>query len=145
MNQPRRIVRAYWLSVVTGAYAGIILQILATTLGTTIDPSEFWGMLPIVVLSYGLFALPFVALGLALFGLPVAGLLRRRARGWWVGVLAVVWGGLAGKLMFYAIDHLMFFGPYDPREVMLIDLGVIYGVPTGLAWWLFCRRSLSET
>ena len=139
--QPGRGGRAYWLSVLVGAFAGVILQLIVTTGREPVDASGLWAV-PVIILAYGLFALPFVALGLAVFGLPATGLLRRNAQDWWVGLIAVLWGAVAGKLMFYAIDHLIFFGVYDFRDVGLLDMGVIYGVPTGLAWWVLYRREL---
>ena len=36
--------------------------------------------------------------------------------------------------MFYAVDCLIFFGLYDISKLTFLDMGVIYGVPTGLAW-----------
>jgi hypothetical protein len=38
----------------------------------------------------------------------------------------------------------MFFGGYDPWRITVYDLGIIYGVPTALAWWLLCRRELAR-
>ena len=135
--------RAYGMSVVIGAYAGVTLQMLAATSEGGFNFSEAWAI-PIIILVYGLFALPFVALGLALFSLPATRLLRRSAERWWTGVIAALWGGVAGKLTCYAVDHLPFLGLYRIVELRIFDLGLIYGVPTGLAWWLLCRRQLAS-
>ena len=135
--------RAFWLSVFVGGFAGVTLQLIMTTWREPVDASKLW-VIPAIILAYGSFALPFVAVGLAIFGLPAAGLLRRNAQDWWVGLIAASWGAIAGKLMFYAIDHLIFFGFYDIRKVSLLDMGLIYGVPTGLAWWGFYRRELAR-
>lgn len=135
--------RAYWQSVFIGAYVGVILQMVITTWTEPVDPSELWAI-PVLLLVYGLLAVPFVAMGLALFGLPVTAMLRQRAQDWWVGALAAVWGCLAGKLMFYAVDHFLFFGLYDIWKVSILDMGVIYGLPTGLAWWALHRRELAS-
>jgi hypothetical protein len=134
--------RAYWPSVFIGAYAGIILQMIITTWSEPIDLSELWAI-PVLLVIYGLLAVPFVAVGLALFGLPVTAMLRQRAQNAWVGALAAVWSCLAGKLMFFAVDHLLFFGLYDILKVSFLDMGVIYGLPTGLAWWALNRRELA--
>lgn len=56
-----------------------------------------------------------------------------------LGAVAILWGGVAGKLTYFAIDHLLFFGNHDLRKVELFDMGLLYGVPTGLAWWLMLR------
>lgn len=141
--QSRPSGRAYGLSVLIGAYVGVTLQMIATTWGEPIERSELW-VVPVLILIYGFFALPFVAVGLALFGLPLTGLLRRRAQDWWVGVLAAVCGAVAGKLMFFAIDSVIFLGLYDISKMTLLDMGVIYGVPTGLAWWVLYRRELAR-
>jgi hypothetical protein len=116
---------------------------LVTTWSYPIDRSEFWAI-PVLLLAYGALALPFVALGLAVFGLPATHLLRRRAQEWWVGLFAALWGAVAGKIAFYAMEQLMFFGGYDPWRITVYDLGIIYGVPTALAWWLLCRRELAR-
>lgn len=142
-HEPRSGGRAYWLSALIGAYAGVSLQVILTTWGEPIDPSEIWAI-PAIILVYGLLALPFVALGLALFGLPVTRLLRPWAQSWWVGFVAALWGAAAGKILYYAIDHLVFFGFYEFGKVALVDMGIIYGVPTGLAWWLLHRRELTN-
>lgn len=135
--------RAYWQSVFIGAYVGVILQMVIPNLGKPVDPSELWAI-PVLLLVYGLLAVPFVAAGLAVFGLPVTALLRKRAPDWWVGALAAVWGCLTGKLMFYAVDHFLFFGFYDILNVSIRDMGMIYGLPTGLAWWALHRRELAK-
>ena len=139
----RSTIRAYWLSVFIGSYAGITLQMLITNWTGPIDLSELW-VIPVLLLVYGLLAIPFVAMGLALFGLPATAMLRQRAQEWWVGALAAVWGCLAGKLMFYAVDHFLFYGLYDILKVSIFDMGVIYGLPTGLAWWALHRRELAR-
>ena len=133
----------YWLSVFVGAFVGVTLQLVLTAWRDQFDTSELWVVL-VLILAYGLFAVPFVALGLAIFGLPLSGLLRRYAQDWWVGLVAAAWGAVAGKLMFLAIDRLIFFSLHDIDKVALIDLGVIYGVPTGLSWWVFYRRKLAR-
>lgn len=138
-----RIGNAYWLSVLAGAFVGISLQMIVAMWGERIDASDAWAI-PVVILSYGLFAFPFVALGLAVFGLPATALLRPRWQSWWMGLVATICGALAGKLMYYAIDQLFFLGAYDPRQVFLADMGIIYGVPTALAWWLLYRRELAR-
>ena len=133
----------YWLSVFIGAYVGVILQMVATTWGEPFDSSELWAV-PVILLGYGLFAVPLVAMGLAIFGLPITTLLRQSAQAWWLGGVAALWGCLSGKLMFYIVDHLLFFGLYDLMEVSFRDLGVIFGLPTGLAWWALHRRELAD-
>jgi hypothetical protein len=144
MTDARRSMgEAFWASVFIGAYAGVSLQMAITFWGEPVDPAERW-TIPVLLIGYGLFAVPFVALGLALLGLPVARSLGRLPHHWWVGVIAALWSCVAGKLMFYAIDHLLFFGLYDITQVSLLDMGVIYGLPTGLAWWALHRRQLSS-
>lgn len=133
--------RAFFLGAIIGAYVGVSLLMAVTLWREPPSSSELWTF-PVLILGYGTFALPFVILGLAIFGLPAAYLLRGRAREWWVGGIALLWGALAGKLMFYAIDHLLFFGLYDLDEVSIRDMGIIWGVPTALAWWALHRRTI---
>lgn len=122
-----------------GAYAGIVLQstIAWWAEWRDFDWSEAW-QIPLLLAIYGLFALPFVCLGLAVFGIPAARLLHRwRARPW-MGLVAAACGALAGKLAYYVIDHTLFFGVYRFWTIEP-DLGLCYGIPTGLAWW-WCKR-----
>ncbi|MBP0494517.1 hypothetical protein [Roseomonas indoligenes] len=137
--KPLRTSEAFWLSSMAGAYAGITVQSLFKMGGVPL--SELWTV-PVIILGYGTLSIPFVALGLLVFGLPATPLLRRHAGRWWVGVVAVLWGALAGRLVFYAIDHGLFSGNYRFSTVRFSDMGIIYGVPTALAWWLLQRRRL---
>ena len=134
--------KTFGLSAIIGAYAGVALHIALAAWREPFPVSE-WRFVPLLAVFYGLLALPFVALGLAVFGLPATALLRPRANDWWVGLIAASWGTMAGKLTFFAIDHLLFFGLYDIGKVAFFDLGVIYGAPTGLAWWALFRRRLA--
>lgn len=142
-KESKLIDTAFWRSAFTGALFGTVLQILLAVWGEPVDKLELWG-LPLIILAYSLFAVPFVALGLAVFALPVTPLLRGYEREWWVLILAATLGGAAGKAMFFAIDHVMFFGYYDISKIDLHDIGVIFGTPTGLAWWFFYRREHSR-
>ncbi len=140
-SEPNRGVKSFWLSVAIGAYTGVTLQFLLASWYEPIDFSELWAI-PLILIIYGLFAVPFVALGLAIFGLPLTHLLYRSARKSWVGAIAILWSAVAGKLLFFAVDHLMFFGQYEIAKIQLLDMGIIYGLPTGVAWWLLRRREL---
>lgn len=123
-----------------GAYSGIIMQgALAMSAEPEFDWSEVWAI-PIIVVVYGLIALPFVSLGLFLFGLPARRIFHSQRRHWWIGLVAGIAGGIAGKLVFYAIDQFLFFGLYRLWETGRFDLGVLYGAPTGIAWWWLNRR-----
>ncbi|WP_458093506.1 hypothetical protein [Roseomonas sp. WA12] len=138
--KPLRTSHAFWLSSMAGAYAGITVQSLFKMGGVPF--AELW-IIPALILGYGTLSIPFVALGLLVFGLPLTPLLRRYADRWWVGVLALLWGALAGRIVFYAIDHGLFSGHYRLGSLRVFDMGIIYGVPTALAWWLLqCRRLL---
>lgn len=134
--------KAFWKSVMIGAFSGVCLQLLLTMWGEPIEALEAWAI-PMLIAAYGLLAVPFVGLGLALFGLPATSLLRAQAIRKWVGLVAILWGAIAGKLVFYVIDHVIFFGYYDLRTVGAVDLGVIYGIPTAVAWWLLQRRAFA--
>ena len=133
--------RAFVFSVLIGAFAGIAIQMLVTLSPEPFDPGELWA-LPVMFAAYGALAVPFVAIGLALFGVPAAQVLRGQAHKWWVGIVAVVWGAVTGKLVFFAIDHSLFLGQYEIAKVGPYDMGLIYGVPTALAWWLLHRREI---
>jgi len=127
-------------AALAGAYVGVALQMaLILSMESLPDWSEVWAV-PLLLFWYGLFALPFVLLGLALFGIPAARLLHRWRHRPWMGLVAAVSGGLAGKLAYYAVDHLLFFGNYRLWLIEPIDLGLCYGLPTGLAWWWFKRN-----
>jgi hypothetical protein len=140
--------RSWWpplppflMAALIGAYAGILLQLVLAAsfagLGAP-DWSEIWAI-PILLFWYGLIALPFVSFGLAIFGIPAARLLHRWRRRPWMGVVAAISGALAGKLLFYGIAQLSFHGSYEFWTLEPVDLGLCYGIPTGLAWWWFKR------
>ncbi len=97
-------------------------------------------MIPVLIGAYGVLTLPFVAVGLALFGLALAGLLRADARHGWIGIVAIVGGAICGRLFFYAIDHLLFFGLNRIDRIEHLDLGILYGVSTAIPLWLLQRR-----
>lgn len=142
-KSPRRA-GTFILSVLVGAFAGITLQVLIALLQSgSMSVSDLWEI-PVFIVMFGLFAAPFVGIGLAIFGLPAAWLLRANAKSWWLCIVAVIWGAVAGKLLFYAIDHLIFLGLYRLGEVAMVDLGVLYGVPTALAYWVLQRRELEH-
>ncbi len=130
-SQQPHVGRAYGLSVFTGALVGTALLTLQAVDRDSL--SELWA-LPLIIVASSLFALPFVALGLAVFGLPVTALLKSKSDEWWVGAIAALWGGLSGKLM------LWLMGSYNIAADSVVDIGSIYGLPTGLAWWSFYRR-----
>lgn len=128
------------MAALIGAYAGITLQ---GALAWSFDPhglswSEAWAI-PLILAVYGLIALPFVAFGLAIFGIPAARLLHRWRDRPWMGAVAAISGALAGKLLFYGIAQLAFLGTYRLWAIEPVDLGLCYGMPTGLAWWWFAR------
>lgn len=124
-------------SALLGSVAGAIITAAASGLPNT--SAEWIGALIIVILVT-LFALPFVAVGLAIFGLPAMMLLSANARRWWVGVLAVGWGAIAGKLMFSGVDRMLRFNGWF---LGVSEPGIVFGVPTALAGWLMMRRQLS--
>lgn len=117
-----------------GSFAGITIQLLAMATSQPFDWSEIWA-LPVLLAFYALFALPFVCFGLLLFGMPLARLLHPCRGRLWVGLFAAIAGALGGKLLFLVVDHSLFFGRYQFWEFGWGDLGVFYGVPTGLAYW----------
>ena len=122
-----------------GAYTGMSLQGLIAWAGMAeFDRSEIW-MIPVIIVICGTVAVPFVCLGLVIFGLPADRLLHRYRRRGWVGLVAVVSGAIAGKLFYLVVDRLLFFGLYEPLRSGVMDFGVLYGVPSGVAFWWFRR------
>ena len=133
-------------SVAIGTFAGnVLLGVSANFSDETqaLGLYDLWTLLW-VSLVFGVYLFPFVAIGLTLFGLPVTRFFRRRARSWWIGPLVVLWAAVAGKLMFYAIDHLLLTRSYSLFSISPYDAGVVYSVPTGIAWWLLQRRKLNR-
>jgi hypothetical protein len=125
-----------------GAFSGVCLQLVLTAWYEPIKSSEIW-VIPVLFAVYGVLAVPFVGLGLAIFGLPLTGLFRPQADRLWVGLVAIVWGAVAGKIVYYVIDHVLFFGYYQLSTIGREDMGLIYGIPTGAAWWLLQRRAFA--
>lgn len=134
----QQALRDFGTSVSIGSLVGAICMVLATMRGMP-EASDWIGIL-LFILFFTVGAIPVVALGLAIFGLPAALLLRRSVHRWWVGVTAALWGAIAGKLVFYGVDKALKFGPsFNDAEP-----GILFGVPTALAWWLMIRRQFSE-
>lgn len=134
-------VTTFFLAVAAGSVGGVILALLYASWNEPPAHSELWP-LPAIVVAYGAFAAPFVLVGLAVFGLPATALLRPYWDKWWVGVVAALWGAIAGKIVWFAIDHLMFLGHADAFPV--VDAGVLFGVPTAVAWWFLRRKEISK-
>lgn len=132
---------AFLLSVLIGAACGVLLILLWDG---PVGADDFLGFL--MVLFWGsLISLPSVGAGLALFGLPVTWMLKRYISQLWFGLIAAAWGGVAGSITYYLYDHILYSGSNELAELTGIqDVGPLYGVPTGLAWWLLYRRVLAE-
>ena len=134
-------VTTFLLAVAAGSVGGVILTLIYSNWNEQIAPAELLA-LPVIVVAYGAFAAPFVLVGLAVFGLPATALLRPYWNKWWLGFLAALWGAAAGKLVWFVIDHLLFLGRADILPI--VDAGVLWGVPTAVAWWLLRRKEISE-
>ena len=132
---------AFLLSVVIGAAGGVLL-ILLWDEPPRVD--ELLGFL--AILFWGtLTSLPYVGAGLALLGLPVTWLLHHYFLTPWFGLVAAGWGWVAGSITYYWYDQIRYGGSNDLAELTGIqDVGPLYGVPTGLAWWLLYRRVLAK-
>jgi hypothetical protein len=139
MNLAIRRVAVFLLSAVSGAVCGTLIVIFSWGEPLRVEDLSFYPM----ALFWGAFlSFPYVGAGLALLGLPVTWLLHRHAERPWFGLLAAIWGGVAGY-----VTHLLFNrGRTGEDELGWIagieHIGVIYGVPTGLAWWLLYRLML---
>lgn len=134
---------AFLKSVFIGAYCGILIQGFVTGALASTPMAELGNTL-VLVGVYGLVASPFVATGLLIFGVPSAILLKGYASHIWVAPIAALIGAVAGKVLFYAVDRFAFFGLYDISRISFEDLGSIYGIPTGLAWWFFQGRAFKN-
>ncbi len=135
--------KAFLLSVAIGSLIGIAFAlVLAVIADPALSFKDLW-LIPLLAFLYGGFAFPFVAIGLALFGLPVTALLREHWDKPWVGIIALFWGAIAGKIMWFAVDRFLFFGNYSVSNISADDPGVVYGVPTAIAWWLLMRKEMA--
>lgn len=140
----RPVGNSYLKSVAVGSFGGICLQLL---ISVWLDPPpienafEFL-LLPYLIFTYGLVAMPFVAIGLGVFGIPARRLLHRKANSWWLGWLALALGAIAGKLIFYGIDHTIFSGSYSLLALDPLDIGPIYGTVTAVAFWHYSKREI---
>ncbi len=128
--------RHFALSAMLGSVAGAIIT---AAIAFGLPETKAWLGVLIAVILITFLALPFVALGLAIFGIPAMMLLSGNAHRWWVGVLAIVWGGGAGKLMFLGLDSLLKFNGWF---LGVSEPGIAFGVPTALASWLMMRRRM---
>ncbi len=94
--------------------------------------------------TYGIFALPFVGLGILLFGVPIRTAIGAQIREKWGAAIALLWGGIAGKLTFFAMQELLFSGGGMLLHASWNDFGIIFGTVSGAAYWYFARRALDE-
>lgn len=137
MKAALRYMAAFLLSAVVGALSGVVLIILLWNDPVGAEHASFY----LVALFWGtLLSIPYVAAGLAAFGLPVTWWLDRHVRSPWFGLLAAVWGGAAGL-----ITHHLFNQGRTGEDALgwlagIEHLGIVYGVPTGIAWWLLYAR-----
>ena len=130
-------VPAFILSVLIGSVCGVLMILL------WIPPSrgEDIPIVFIMLLWATLFSLPYVGIGLLLLGLPVTWLLHRHILEPWFGLVAAVWGAVGGSIFY----HLFYAGAEGLEELTGVkDAGPLYGIPTGLAWWLLYRRVVAD-
>ena len=140
MSLALRRLAAFLLSATAGAFCSVSLIVLSWGEPVTGETLSFYG----VALFWGtLLSLPYVIVGLALFGLPVTWWLHRHARKLWFGVFAAGWGAVAGSATYNWFNR----GRSGEDELGWLagieHLGAVYGVTTGLAWWLIYRRLLT--
>lgn len=142
MSLSRQSVIAFLLSVLIGAFCGVLLIVLSW--GS--EDSAGYLSFVLMVLFWGtLTSIPYVGIGLTILGLPVTWLLHRYLLKPWFGLVAAGWGGVAGNIIYYWYNYSRYDGYNELAELTGIqDLGPIYGIPTGLAWWLLYRRALAK-
>jgi len=130
---------ALLLSILIGALCGVLIILLRDLPIRIDDIPDFF----IILFWATLFSLPYVGIGLVLLGLPVTWLLHRHLLKPWFGLIAAAWGGVAGSLIYYWYNQVQHGGSNELAELTGIqELGLVYGIPTGLAWWLLYRRVL---
>jgi hypothetical protein len=125
------LILAAWIGSVCGTAAIFILRLMD---GGGSSQDIFNALLGVIVLSH-VVVLPVTITGLALVGVPAALALRRHAQAWWMILLAIVAGGVAGRLVSHVLD-LDRLGEGPDR---MIDFGFAVGPLTGLLWLLFAR------
>jgi hypothetical protein len=133
---------AFLFSVLIGAFGGVLLIVLSWN-----EPlSAEYLLFVLMILFWGtLTSLPYVGAGLALFGLPVTWGLHRHIQKPWFGLVAAGWGGVAGAISYDLFNSLR--SGYDELAELagVQHVGPVYGVPTGLAWWLLYRRVFAKS
>ena len=141
MDQPLRHAAAFLLSSLAGAFCSVVIIILSWNEPIASGSQSFY----FVALFWGtLLSLPYVGAGLAVFGLPVTWCLHRHIANPWFGLLAAAWGGVAGQ-----ITHYLFNAGRSGEDELgwlagIQYVGALYGVTTGVAWWLIYRRLLAD-
>ena len=135
--------KTFLLSVAVGSFSGVALGLVLASLAYPAQAAQELWAIPLLVLVYGGLAFPFVTIGLAIFGLPMTALLREHWDKPWAGIVALLWGAVAGKMMWLAVDSLLFLGVYKITNISADDPGVLYGVPTAIAWWLLRRKEIA--
>ena len=130
-------------AALVGAYIGTLLELAAIMVLEALsgyDPwTDYWAI-PVIVLAYGTFAIPFTALGLCLFGIPLNKVLRPLLHYDWSFLLAAALGAMAGQVFFWLFTAL-FGGPLTINGLLSAYMGVAWGLPSGIAYWLYERRT----
>jgi hypothetical protein len=133
---------AAWLGSFLGMTAYALM--IALTVEPTADVSELWSI-PFIVVGYATFVgLPVGLIGLLVFGVPLTVLLKTWAERPWMVIVALAAGPVAGRLLYFLIDHAFSKGSYDLWGWPQADYAVLIGATTGLLWLLFARRVLRK-
>lgn len=84
---------------------------------------------------------PISAFGILIFGYPAAAAVGDAWKRPWVGIAAVLMGGLAGFITRVTLTSVFAGGFARPGmdSPIPVDAGIVYGAWVGLAYWLFER------
>ncbi|WP_343612945.1 hypothetical protein [Novosphingobium sp.] len=97
--------------------------------------------------SQTLFAIPWAALGLGLFGWPLSRALGHWYARSWLALAAPLIGALAGAIMAFPMLDMIGMCPvgrtcWRGELPAALQIGALFGAPTGFWWWFFYRRVL---
>ncbi|MCM8557557.1 hypothetical protein [Sphingomicrobium sediminis] len=125
---------------ITGTFIGSILLIVALLLFDREGFDAGLQEIPLLLMMTALLV-PISAFAIVIFGYPAAAAVGEAWRKPWVGIAALLMGGLAGLITRITLVSVFAGGFARPGGlgVMPVDAGIIYGASVGLAYWMFER------
>jgi hypothetical protein len=132
------LVGAAALAALLGSLTGEVLWFAISTFGD--DVSQLGAadavIIPLYIVGSAMVSFWIVFAGTVVLGIPLLFVLKQQVHRHWTAGIVVLLGGIAGWLTFRGISS----GYAPDWQHRVRDIGVLYGAPAGLFWFLLARR-----